>query len=150
MNSAAQRKMQPVTIFVIGSFIVGLSVLHYNKFYRNSVIKSVEVGYCFVILSAALQQNMLDADVMSIQTPEFLWVADERREPTAQVFTDTHRRINSNPLTSSLRGNVHFSELREDERTLMTLTFMLFVITQHYLYVKITALAFNHVIAKKI
>lgn len=32
---------------------------------------------------------------------------------------------------------------------LMTLTFMLFVITQHYLYVKITALAFNHVIAKK-
>lgn len=32
----------------------------------------------------------------------------------------------------------------------MTLTFMLFVITQHYLYVKITALAFNHVIAKKI
>lgn len=110
MNSAAQRKMQPVTIFVIGSFIVDLLVLHYDKFYRNSVIKSVEVGYRFVILSAVLQQNMLDADVMSIQTPEFLWVADERREPTAQVFTETHRRINSNPLTSSLRGYVHFSE----------------------------------------
>lgn len=140
MNAAAQRKMRAATIFVIGSFIGDLLVLHSDKFYRNSVIKSVEVGYCFVVLSAVLQHNMLDADVMSIQTPESLWVADERGEPTAQVFTETHRRINSDPLTSSLRANVHFSELGEDEGTLMTLTFMLFVITQHYLHVKITAL----------